>query len=124
MRIKTKDDRRQRIKFRLRKRTVGNTDRPRLTVFRSVAHMYVQVIDDMTGRTIASASTVEPTLKGSLAKDASGGNVAGAKVIGKAIAERLLEKGVKRVVFDRNGFLYHGRVKAVADAAREAGLEF
>jgi large subunit ribosomal protein L18 len=124
MRIKTKDDRRQRIKFRLRKRTVGNTERPRLTVFRSVTHMYVQVIDDMTGRTIASASTVEPAVKGSLKKDAKGGNVAGAKVIGKTIAERLLEKGVKRVVFDRNGFLYHGRVKAVADAAREAGLEF
>ena len=86
--------------------------------------MYVQVIDDMTGRTIASASTVEPAVKGSLKKDATGGNVAGAKVIGKTIAERLLEKGVKRVVFDRNGFLYHGRVKAVADAAREAGLEF
>jgi large subunit ribosomal protein L18 len=124
MRIKTKDDRRQRIKFRLRKRTVGSTERPRLTVFRSVTHMYVQVIDDMTGRTIASASTVEPAVKGSLTKDAKGGNVAGAKVIGKTIAERLLEKGVKRVVFDRNGFLYHGRVKAVADAAREAGLEF
>jgi len=124
MRIKTKDDRRQRIKFRLRKRTTGSTERPRLTVFRSVTHMYVQVIDDMTGKTIASASTVEPAVKGSLAKDASGGNVAGAKVVGKAIAERLLEKGVKRVVFDRNGFLYHGRVKAVADAAREAGLEF
>jgi large subunit ribosomal protein L18 len=124
MRIKTKDDRRQRIKFRLRKRTTGNTDRPRLTVFRSVSHMYVQVIDDMTGRTIASASTVEPTVKGSLGKEAKGGNVAGAKAIGKTIAERLLEKGVKRVVFDRNGFLYHGRVKAVADAAREAGLEF
>ena len=124
MRIKTKDDRRQRIKFRLRKRTVGSTERPRLTVFRSVTHMYVQVIDDMTGRTIASASTVEPALKGWLKKDAKGGNVAGAKVIGKTIAERLLEKGVKRVVFDRNGFLYHGRVKAVADAAREAGLEF
>jgi large subunit ribosomal protein L18 len=124
MRIKTKDDRRQRIKFRLRKRTVGNTERPRLTVFRSVTHMYVQVIDDMTGRTIASASTVEPAVKGSLKKDAKGGNVAGAKVIGKTIAERLKEKGVTRVVFDRNGFLYHGRVKAVADAAREAGLEF
>jgi large subunit ribosomal protein L18 len=124
MRIKTKDDRRQRIKFRLRKRTTGNTERPRLTVFRSVTHMYVQVIDDMTGQTIASASTVEPAVKGSLKKDAKGGNVAGAKVIGKTIAERLLEKGVKRVVFDRNGFLYHGRVKAVADAAREAGLEF
>jgi large subunit ribosomal protein L18 len=124
MRIKTKDDRRQRIKFRLRKRTTGDTERPRLTVFRSVTHMYVQVIDDMTGRTIASASTVEPAVRGSLKKDAKGGNVAGAKVIGKTIAERLLEKGVKRVVFDRNGFLYHGRVKAVADAAREAGLEF
>jgi large subunit ribosomal protein L18 len=124
MRIKTKDDRRQRIKFRLRKRTTGNTERPRLTVFRSVTHMYVQVIDDMTGQTIASASTVEPTVKGALGKDAKGGNVAGAKVIGRTIAERLLEKGVKRVVFDRNGFLYHGRVKAVADAAREAGLEF
>jgi large subunit ribosomal protein L18 len=124
MRIKTKDDRRQRIKFRLRKRTIGQTERPRLTVFRSVAHVYVQVIDDMTGRTIASASTVEPAVKGALPTDAKGGNVAGAKVIGKTIAERLLEKGVTRVVFDRNGFLYHGRVKAVADAAREAGLEF
>ena len=124
MRIKTKDDRRQRIKFRLRKRTTGNTERPRLTVFRSVTHMYVQVIDDMTGQTIASASTVEPTVKGALGKDAKGGNVEGAKAIGRTIAERLLEKGVKRVVFDRNGFLYHGRVKAVADSAREAGLEF
>ena len=93
-------------------------------MFRSVAHIYVQVVDDMTGRTIASASTVEPAVKGALDEGASGGNVAGAKAIGKTIAERLLEKGVKRVVFDRNGFLYHGRVKAVADAAREAGLEF
>ena len=124
MRIKTRDDRRQRIKFRIRKRVSGSQERPRLTVFRSVGHMYVQVVDDMTGRTIASASTVEPSVKGALPKTASGGNVEGAKAIGKAIAERLLEKGVKRVVFDRNGFLYHGRVKAVADAAREAGLEF
>ena len=124
MKIKTKDDRRQRIKYRLRKRTQGQTERPRLTVFRSVAHIYVQVIDDTTGRTIASASSVEPAVKGSLEKKATGGNVAGAKVIGKTIAERLKDKGVTRVVFDRNGFLYHGRVKAVADAAREAGLEF
>ncbi len=124
MRIKTKDDRRQRIKYRLRKRTTGSTERPRLTVFRSVAHIYVQVVDDTSGQTIASASSIEPTVKGSLKKNAKGGNVAGAKVIGKTIAERLIEKGVKRVVFDRNGFLYHGRVKAVADAAREAGLEF
>jgi large subunit ribosomal protein L18 len=124
MRIKTKDDRRQRIKFRIRRRVTGTVERPRLTVFRSVSHMYVQVVDDMSGRTIASASTVEPAVKGALPKKASGGNVAGAKAIGKAIAERLIGQGVKRVVFDRNGFLYHGRVKAVADAAREAGLEF
>jgi large subunit ribosomal protein L18 len=124
MRIKTKEDRRDRIKYRIRKRVQGNQDRPRLTVFRSVAHMYVQVVDDMTGTTIASASTVEPKVKGALAKTAKGGNIEGAKAIGRTIAERLLEKGVKRVVFDRNGFLYHGRVKAVAEAAREAGLEF
>ena len=124
MRIKTKDDRRQRIKYRIRRRVSGSVERPRLTIFRSVSHMYVQVVDDASGKTIASASTVEPTVKGALAKKASGGNVEGAKAIGKTIAERLIEKGVKRVVFDRNGFLYHGRVKAVADAAREAGLEF
>jgi large subunit ribosomal protein L18 len=124
MRIKTSKDRRQRIKYRIRKRVEGTEARPRLTVFRSVAHIYVQVVDDMTGRTVASASTVEPTVKGAMDKQARGGNVAGAKAIGKTIAERLLEKGVTRVVFDRNGFLYHGRVKAVADAAREAGLEF
>ena len=124
MRIKTTEDRRQRIKFRIRKRVHGTNERPRLTVFRSVAHIYVQVVDDVHGNTIASASTVEPAVKGSLPKKANGGNVGGAKAIGKTIAERLLEKGVTRVVFDRNGFLYHGRVKAVADAAREAGLEF
>ena len=124
MRIKTREDRRDRIKFRIRKRVSGSEERPRLTVFRSVAHMYVQVVDDMTGRTIASASSVEPTVKGAMDKKAKGGNVAGAQAIGKTIAARLIEKGVKRVVFDRNGFLYHGRVKAVADSAREAGLEF
>jgi large subunit ribosomal protein L18 len=124
MRIKTTQDRRDRIKYRIRKRVQGSEARPRLTVFRSVSHIYVQVVDDMTGRTIASASSVEPAVKGGATKAVRGGNVAGAKAIGKTIAERLLEKGVKRVVFDRNGFLYHGRVKAVADAAREAGLEF
>ena len=123
MRIKTKSDRRERIKYRIRMRVRGTEARPRLTVFRSVAHMYVQVVDDMSGRTIASASSVEPAVKGAPGA-AAGGNVAGARVIGRTIAERLLEKGVKQVVFDRNGFLYHGRVKAVADAAREAGLEF
>jgi len=124
MKIKTKEDRRDRIKFRLRKRIRGQEERPRLTVYRSVAHIYVQVVDDMTGRTIAAASSVEPAVKGAFAKDGKGGNVAGAQAVGKTIAQRLIEKGVKRVVFDRNGFLYHGRVKAVADAAREAGLEF
>jgi large subunit ribosomal protein L18 len=124
MKIKTKEDRRDRIKHRLRKRVRGSEARPRLTVYRSVAHIYVQVVDDMTGRTIASASSVEPSLKGAFAKEVRGGNVAGAKAVGTSIAQRLMDKGVKRVVFDRNGFLYHGRVKAVADAAREAGLEF
>ena len=124
MRIKTREDRRDRIKLRIRKRVNGTTERPRLTVFRSVAHMYAQVVDDRTGRTIAAASSVEPALKGSLGAGARGGNIAGAQAVGRAIAERLKEKGITRVVFDRNGFLYHGRVKAVADAAREAGLEF
>ena len=124
MKIKTKEDRRDRIKHRIRKRVQGTEARPRLTVYRSVAHIYVQVVDDMTGRTIAAASSVEPSVKGALGAQARGGNVAGAQAIGRTIAERLLEKGVKQVVFDRNGFLYHGRVKAVADAAREAGLEF
>jgi len=124
MRIKTTKDRRERIKYRIRKRVQGTEARPRLTIYRSVAHIYVQVVDDMTGRTIASASSVEPSVKGTFAKQAKGGNVAGAQAVGKTIAQRLMEKGVKRIVFDRNGFLYHGRIKAVADAAREAGLEF
>ncbi|MBI3047016.1 MAG: 50S ribosomal protein L18 [Acidobacteria bacterium] len=124
MKIKTKEDRRTRIKYRIRKRVRGTEARPRLTVYRSLAHIYVQVVDDMTGRTIASASSVEPALKGTLGTQANGGNVAGAQVVGKTIAGRLRDKGITRVVFDRNGFLYHGRVKAVADAAREAGLEF
>jgi large subunit ribosomal protein L18 len=124
MRIKTKEDRRDRIKYRIRRRVRGTGERPRMTIFRSVAHMYVQVVDDATGQTIAAASTVDPAVKGALAKEATGGNIEGAKAIGKTIAERLIEKGVKQVVFDRNGFLYHGRVKAVAEAAREAGLEF
>lgn len=124
MRIKTREDRRDRIKFRIRKRVAGNPDRPRLTVFRSLSHIYVQVIDDMTGNTVASAATTEPALKKGLSGKTRGGNVAGAQVVGKTIAQRLIEKGIKKVVFDRNGYLYHGRIRAVADAAREAGLEF
>ena len=106
---------RKRIHERIRRKLSGTAERPRLNVYRSVNHIYAQVIDDQNGTTIASASTIK--LK-------SGGNVAAAKEIGKAIAERAKEKGVKKVVFDRGGYLYHGRVKALADAAREAGLEF
>jgi large subunit ribosomal protein L18 len=124
MQIKTKDDRRQRIKYRIRKRMRGTSERPRLSVFRSVAHIYVQVIDDMAGATVASASSVEPAVKGRMDKDARPGNRKGAELVGRTIAERLKDKGITRVVFDRNGFLYHGRVRAVADAARQAGLEF
>jgi large subunit ribosomal protein L18 len=124
MRIRTKEDRRERIKYRLRKRLQGTAVRPRLTVYRSVSHIYVQVVDDAAGTTLASASSVEPTVKAGLSGGARGGNQKGAEAIGKAIAERLKEKGITKVVFDRNGFLYHGRIKAVAEAARQAGLEF
>jgi large subunit ribosomal protein L18 len=124
MKIKTKTDRRERIKLRQRKRIMGTEQRPRLSVFRSVSHIYVQVIDDLSGRTLASASSVEPALKGKLPKDARGGNIKGAAAIGTTIAERSIQKGITRVVFDRGGFLYHGRIRQVADAARKAGLEF
>jgi large subunit ribosomal protein L18 len=124
MKIKTKKDRRVRIALRQRKRIAGTPERPRLRVFRSVSHIYAQVIDDMSGQTLASAASTEPSLKTVFAKTTRGGNIAGAKALGKTIAERLQAKGIKRVVFDRGGFLYHGRIKAVADAAREAGLEF
>jgi large subunit ribosomal protein L18 len=124
MRIKTKRDRRYRISLRLRKRITGTTERPRLSVFRSVAHIYAQVIDDRAGTTVTAASSAEPAVKAKLEAGERGGNQAGAKAIGRIVAERLKEKGITRVVFDRGGFLYHGRVKAVADGAREAGLEF
>ena len=97
----------------------GTPERPRLAVFRSVKHIYAQVIDDRKGHTLVAASSTEKELRKS-----NGGNVAGAKAIGKLVAERAKEKGIKQVVFDRGGYLYHGRVKALADAAREAGLEF
>ena len=124
MKIKTKDDRRHRIQLRQRKRIAGSKERPRLSVFRSVAHIYAQVIDDMSGQTLVSASSIDAAVKGAFAKGVRGGNIKGAEAIGKAIAERSIEKGIKRVVFDRSGFLYHGRIRAVADAARKAGLEF
>jgi large subunit ribosomal protein L18 len=124
MKIKTREDRRHRIQLRQRKRISGTTERPRLSVFRSVTHIYAQVIDDAKGQTLVSASSVEPSLKGTFAKEVRGGNLKGAEAIGTVIAERSIEKGIKRVVFDRSGFLYHGRIRAVADAARKAGLEF
>jgi large subunit ribosomal protein L18 len=115
----SKNETRLRIHQRIRQKLHGTAERPRLAVFRSIKHIYAQVIDDRQGRTVAAASSLE---KGSQA--ASGGNLAGAKEVGKLVAERAREKGVKQVVFDRGGYLYHGRVKALADAAREAGLEF
>jgi large subunit ribosomal protein L18 len=108
---------RLRVHKRIRRRVAGTEERPRLAVFRSVRHIYAQVIDDTQGHTVASASSNE-------AKSKNGGNLAGAKEIGKLVAERAKEKGIKAVVFDRGGYLYHGRIKALADAAREAGLEF
>jgi len=124
MKIKTKQDRRHRIQLRTRKRLRGTGERPRLTVFRSVAHISVQAVDDAAGRTLASASSVEPAVRAGFADGATGGNVKGAKQVGTIIAERLAAKGITQVVFDRSGFLYHGRIKAVAEAARAAGLEF
>ena len=124
MQIKTKDDRRQRIKYRIRKRMRGSQERPRLSVFRSVSHVYVQVIDDMAGATLAAASSLDAAVKAQMSGDVRPGNRKGAELVGRTIAERLKEKGITKVIFDRNGFLYHGRVRAVADAARAAGLEF
>ena len=109
---------RVRIHKRIRRKLSGTPERPRLAVFRSLNHIYAQVIDDRARQTIAAASSAE--------KDASfdGGNVAGATQVGRMIAERAKAKGITKVVFDRGGYLYHGRVKALADAAREGGLEF
>lgn len=112
------DRRAARVRRTLR-RAQGN--RPRLSVFRSSKHIYAQVIDDANGHTLAAASSIDKELKSSLEK---GANVAAAAEVGKLVAERALKAGVKDVVFDRGGYLYHGRVKALADAAREAGLDF
>jgi large subunit ribosomal protein L18 len=108
---------RLRVHKRIRSRVSGTEQRPRLAVFRSVKHIYAQVIDDSKGHTVVAASSNEKDLK-------NGGNVAGAKEIGKLVAERAKDKGIKAVVFDRGGYQYHGRVKALAEAAREAGLDF
>ena len=120
----SKDQTRQKVHTRIRKKLAGTTERPRLNVYRSVNHIYAQVIDDAEGKTLVSATSVEKGkgVKGD--KRPTGGNVSSAKEVGKLIAERAKEKGIKKVVFDRGGYLYHGRIKALAEAAREAGLDF
>jgi large subunit ribosomal protein L18 len=111
---------RRRVHERIRKKVLGTSERPRLNVYRSLNHIYVQVIDDLKGVTLVSASSAE----GKKESRATGGNLAAAKNVGKIIAERARAKGISKVVFDRGGYIYHGRVKAIADAAREAGLQF
>jgi large subunit ribosomal protein L18 len=113
----TKNETRRRVHKRIRRKLAGTQERPRLNVYRSLNHIYVQLIDDMSGQTLVSASSAEK-------KGATGGNLAAAREVGKRIAERAKEKGVTKVVFDRGGYLYHGRIKALADSAREAGLSF
>jgi large subunit ribosomal protein L18 len=116
----SKNTNRRNIHERIRKKMQGSAERPRLNVYRSLNHIYVQIIDDLSGKTLVAASTAE----GKKVERNSGGNVAAAKSLGKTIAERAKAKGVSKVVFDRGGYIYHGRVKALAEAAREAGLQF
>jgi len=121
MRVKTREDIRHRLHARIRKKLAGTPARPRLAVFRSQSHIYAQVIDDEVGRTLCAASSLDGGLKTQLKR---GSNLAAAKAVGRLIADRAKQKGVTAVVFDRGGFQYHGRVKALADAAREGGLQF
>jgi large subunit ribosomal protein L18 len=117
MATNSRADIRRAVHTRIRKKVSGTGERPRLAIFRSLNHIYAQVIDDISGKTIASASTVEKDLKGT-----TGGNIEAAERVGKAVAERAIAAGVSNVVFDRGGYVYHGRVKALTDAARKAGL--
>lgn len=119
--IKLKTARRERRKASVRKRVIGTAQRPRLTVFRSVKNIYAQIIDDEAGRTLCEASSKSKDLRGQLPH---GGNIVAAKLIGTALAERAKAQSIEAVCFDRNGYRYHGRIKALADAAREAGLKF
>ena len=116
----SKNDTRQTVHARIRKKVLGTAERPRLSVYRSLNHIYVQLIDDLKGTTLVAASTNEDAKQ----KKRTGGNVASAKDVGKVLAERAQAKGISKVVFDRGGYIYHGRVKALADAARAAGLQF
>jgi large subunit ribosomal protein L18 len=119
-RAKQRVAKRGRIRERIRGKVTGTAERPRISVFKSLKHIYVQAIDDLSGTTIAAASTIEKDLNGKFAS----ANASAAKAVGALIAERVKEKGLKKVVFDRGGYLYHGNIKALADAARENGLEF
>ncbi len=121
MKKKTRAEARKARHKRVRKKIMGTPERPRLNVFRSLKHIYAQIIDDYAGRTLVAASTLDRELRD---KIRYGGNIEAAKQVGALIAKRALEKGIKKVVFDRGGYLYHGRVKALAEAAREGGLEF
>jgi len=121
MSVTTKEEIRKRIHARIRKRLAGTPERPRLAVFRSQSHIYAQLIDDQVGRTICSACSLDKEIRGDHKR---GSNVAAAKSVGKLVAQRAIDKGVSAVVFDRGGFHYHGRVKALAEAAREGGLKF
>ena len=116
----SKNATRRRVHERIRKKLLGTSERPRLNVYRSLNHIYVQVIDDLEGKTLVAANSAE----GKKESRTKGGNLAAAKSIGKTIAERAKAKGIAKVVFDRGGYIYHGRIKALADAAREAGLQF
>ena len=117
----SKNQVRQRRHERVRRKVFGTPECPRLNVFRSLSHIYAQIIDDTNGKTLVSASTVEAEVKGEVK---FGGNIDAAKAVGKRIAEKAIDAGIKDVVFDRGGYPYHGRVQALADAAREAGLNF
>lgn len=115
---------RQKRKKRIRKKMTGTTDRPRLSVFRSAKHIYAQIINDIDGNTLVAASSMEKDVREDPDIASEKGKISVAAKVGKLVADRAKEKGVKKVVFDRNGFIYHGRIKAVSDGAREAGLDF
>ena len=120
--LKTRREYRKRRHYRVRNKIFGTPDRPRLMVYRSNQNIYASIIDDVNGKTLVSASTISKEIKGQISGNAS--NTESAKLVGKAIAEKAKSKGIENVVFDRGGYLYHGRVKALADAAREGGLKF
>lgn len=121
IKIEDRNEARKRRHLRVRSKIVGTSVRPRLSVFRSLKHMYAQVIDDTCSKTLVAASTLDPELR---TRGLKTGGIEGARAVGDLIARRALAKGIRRVVFDRGGYLYHGRVAALAEAAREAGLEF